>query len=53
MENEQDGIYRGPSTDGLIQRNTGEYLMVNLSEDNQGYHGTFNVVINVSAGKTE
>jgi len=45
MTNEEDGIYTGPSTDGLIQSNGGEYLMLNLThdEEGQGYIGTFNV----------
>jgi hypothetical protein len=45
MTNEEDGIYTGPSTDGLIQSNAGEYLMLNLThdEDGQSYIGTFNV----------
>jgi protocatechuate 3,4-dioxygenase beta subunit len=47
MTNEEDGIYKGASTDGLIQSNTGEHLMLNLTEDNkQGYIGTFNIVLN-------
>ena len=33
MLNEEDGIYAGPSTDGLVQANAGKYLMLNLSED--------------------
>jgi hypothetical protein len=45
MTNEEDRIYTGPSTDGLIQSNAGEYLMLNLThdEEGQGYIGTFNV----------
>jgi hypothetical protein len=35
MINEQDGIYAGPSTDGLVQSNTGKHLMVNLSKEGQ------------------
>ena len=47
MTNEEDGIYKGASTDGLIQTNTGEHLMLILTEDNkQGYIGTFNIVLN-------
>jgi protocatechuate 3,4-dioxygenase beta subunit len=47
MTNEEDGIYKGASTDGLIQSNTGEHLMLILTEDNkQGYIGTFNIVLN-------
>jgi hypothetical protein len=50
MTNEEDGIYTGPSTDGLIQSNTGQHLMLNLTQgqDGQGYIGTFNVVVNAN-----
>jgi hypothetical protein len=45
MTNEEDGIYTGPSNDGLIQSNAGEYLKLNLThdEEGQGYIGTYNV----------
>jgi hypothetical protein len=46
MKNEDDGIFRGASTDGLVQRDAGQHLMLNLTQDDQGYRGTFNVVIN-------
>src|SRR5919198_1282811 len=48
MANEQDGIYAGPSTDGLIQSNSGKHLMVNLSKEGQqqSYLGMFNIVLN-------
>lgn len=46
MTNEQDGIYTGPSTDGLIQSNTGKHLMLYLTKDKHGYNGTFNIVVN-------
>jgi protocatechuate 3,4-dioxygenase beta subunit len=45
MANEQDGIYNGPSTDGLVQSNTGTHLMLALTEAGQGYAGTFNIVV--------
>jgi protocatechuate 3,4-dioxygenase beta subunit len=45
MVNEQDGIYAGGSTDGLVQSNTGGHLMLNVTDDEQGYSGTFNVVV--------
>lgn len=49
MLNEEDGIYAGPSTDGLIQANAGKYLMLDLSEDPKGgYIGTFNIGINAT-----
>src|ERR1051325_1850139 len=44
--NEQDGIYTGASTDGMIPRNSGEHLMLNLTKDKQSYLGTFNIVLN-------
>ena len=43
--NEQDGIYAGGSTDGLVQSNTGERLMLNVIEQEEGYLGTFNVIV--------
>lgn len=49
MTNEQDGIYAGPSTDGLIQSNTGKHLMVNLTKaQGQSYIGVFNIVLNAT-----
>jgi hypothetical protein len=30
---EEDFIYTGPSTDGLVQDNTGKHLMLNLKDD--------------------
>jgi hypothetical protein len=44
--NEQDGIYTGASTDGLLKSNTGQHLMLNLTKDRQSYLGTFNIVLN-------
>ena len=47
MTNEQDSIYAGTSTDGLIQSNTGKHLMVNLTKgQGQSYIGIFNIVLN-------
>ncbi len=46
VTNEQDGIYTGPSTDGLVQSNAGQHLMLNLTKDEQGYNGTFNIIVN-------
>jgi hypothetical protein len=49
MTNEQDGIYRGSSTDGLIQSNNGKHLMVNLikeGQQQQSYLSMFNIVLN-------
>jgi len=43
--NERDGIFVGASTDGLVESNTGKHLMLNLINDTDGYHGSFNVVI--------
>jgi protocatechuate 3,4-dioxygenase beta subunit len=43
IKNEQDGIYTGASTDGTMQSNTGQHLMLNMTKDGQGYVGTFNI----------
>ena len=52
ITNEQDGIYAGPSTDGLIQSNTGKHLMVNLTKgQGQSYIGIFNIVLNATQQK--
>ena len=52
MTNEQDGIYAGPSTDGLIQSNTGKHLMVNLTKgEGQSNIGIFNIVLNATQQK--
>jgi hypothetical protein len=50
MTNEEDGIYTGPSTYGLIPSNAGEHLMLNMTQDDegQGYIGTFNVGVNAN-----
>jgi protocatechuate 3,4-dioxygenase beta subunit len=41
LTNEEDFIYTGPSTDGLVKTNTGQHLMINLKDDGQGYIGDF------------
>jgi myo-inositol-hexaphosphate 3-phosphohydrolase len=47
MTNEQDDIYTGASTDGLVQSNSGKHLMLNLTREGQkAYLGTFNIVLN-------
>jgi len=44
--NSQDGIYTGPSLDGLLQANSGTRLMLNLNKDKQGsYLGIFDVLL--------
>jgi len=43
--NEKDGIYVGTSTDRLVESNAGRHLMLDLTNDTSGYHGTFNVVV--------
>jgi protocatechuate 3,4-dioxygenase beta subunit len=43
VRNNQDGIFNGASTDGLVQSNAGEHLMFNLIPQDQGYLGTFNI----------
>jgi protocatechuate 3,4-dioxygenase beta subunit len=50
--NEQDGIYTGASSDGLLKTNSGQHLMLNLTKDGQSYLGTFSIVLN-SAQSTQ
>jgi hypothetical protein len=41
MTNEEDFIYKGPSSDGLVKANTGQHLMLKLNgNEQQGYTGT-------------
>jgi protocatechuate 3,4-dioxygenase beta subunit len=49
--NEEDGIYTGPSTDGLMQRNSGEELMLHLIKQGHSYLGAFNIVLNAGQSK--
>jgi protocatechuate 3,4-dioxygenase beta subunit len=48
MTNEEDFIYTGPSTDGLVQTNTGRQLLLNPTGEDQGYAATFNIGLNAS-----
>lgn len=49
ITNEEDRIYTGPSTDGLVQTNSGEHLMLNLTNYQLGgYTGTFNIGVNAT-----
>ncbi len=48
LTNEDDVIYMGPSTDGLVQSSSGKRLMLNLTEDEQGYIGTFDIVVDAN-----
>jgi protocatechuate 3,4-dioxygenase beta subunit len=52
VTNEEDMIYKGASADGLVQSNTGEHLMLNMTKDDeQSYLGTFNIVLNSSQSR--
>ncbi len=51
LTNNQDSIYTGPSTDGMVQTNSGGHLMLDLTNDTQGYVGTFNVVVDTGRSK--
>lgn len=44
--NKEDMIYRGTSMDDLIQKNSGEQLMVNITKQGASYVGTFDIVLN-------
>ena len=48
LRNEEDFVYTGSSTDGLIQNNTGKHLMLNLKDDRDGYVGTFIIGLNAT-----
>lgn len=49
MTNEEDFIYTGPSTDGIVKTNTGQHLMLKLNgNEKQGYAGTFNIGVNAN-----
>ena len=48
MLNEADGIYTGPSTDGLVKANAGKHLMLNFTENQNGYMGTFDIGVNAT-----
>lgn len=51
MTNEEDFIYTGPSTYGLIKANTGQHLMLDIRKDEEGYIGTFNVGLNATRSR--
>lgn len=44
--NEEDIVYSRGSADGLVQRDSGERLIINLTKDDSTYVGTFNIVLN-------
>ena len=44
--NEEDIVYSRGSADGLVQRDSGERLIINLTKDESTYVGTFNIVLN-------
>jgi protocatechuate 3,4-dioxygenase beta subunit len=49
MTNEEDFIFRGPSTDGIIQVNTGDHLLLEVMKKKvQGYVGIFNIGLNAT-----
>ena len=54
VTNEQDILFTGPSTDGLIQSNAGKHLILDLTKNGpEGYIGTFNVVVNSTGSKQQ
>jgi protocatechuate 3,4-dioxygenase beta subunit len=46
ITNEDDIVYSQGSVDGLVDRNSGERLIVNLTKDSDGYVGELNIVLN-------
>ena len=53
VTNEQDGIFTGPSTDGLVKTDAGKHLMLELTKQGEGYTGTFNVVVNSTGSRQQ
>ena len=43
--NEQDVVYSSGSVDGLVDRNSGEHLIMNLTKQGSGYIGETNIVL--------
>ena len=43
--NEQDVVYSSGSVDGLVDRNSGEHLIMNLTKHGSGYVGETNIVL--------
>jgi hypothetical protein len=43
---EENFIYNGPSSDGLVKNNTRQHLMFSLNGNEQGYTGTFSIAVN-------
>jgi protocatechuate 3,4-dioxygenase beta subunit len=43
LKNPDDSIFTGPSTDGMVQKDTGHHLMLQLTKNATEYVGTFNV----------
>ena len=43
--NEQDIVYSSGSVDGLVDRNSGEHLIMNLTKNGSGYVGETNIVL--------
>jgi protocatechuate 3,4-dioxygenase beta subunit len=46
--NEEDMVYSGTSADGMIQKNSGEQLMISITKQSGAYFGTFDIVLNAS-----
>jgi hypothetical protein len=41
-------VYSGASADGMIQKNSGELLMISITKQSDAYFGTFDIVLNAS-----
>jgi protocatechuate 3,4-dioxygenase beta subunit len=48
ITNEEDMVYSGASADGMIQKNSGELLMISITKQSDAYFGTFDIVLNAS-----
>lgn len=51
--NSNDGIFTGASTDGSVQSNTGEQLLVQLTKSGSGYSGSFDFGVDFSRTVTD
>jgi protocatechuate 3,4-dioxygenase beta subunit len=47
IPDDQDMIFTGPSTDGLVKSNSGKLLLMNVTKNGENaYEGVFNIVLN-------
>jgi protocatechuate 3,4-dioxygenase beta subunit len=47
--NASDSVYTGASSDGSVQKNVGDKLLLTLTKDPAGYTGTFNIGVRTTS----